>query len=80
MFFEKVLNSRTIFVGGIGTLSASILEEFFAKFGTVREITTKQGFAFITFETPNQAAKACENNHYSIRRRVVSFTAKNHKK
>ena len=71
MFFDKVLNSRTIFVGGTGTLSAAILQEFFATFGTVRDITTKQGFAFVTFESPNQAVEACKNQHYSIRGHVV---------
>ena len=71
MFFEKVLNSRTIFIGGTGTLSAAILEEHFAKFGTIRDITTKQGFAFVIFESPDQAAEACKTQHHSIGRQVV---------
>ena len=65
------MRSKTIFVGGIGKLSNEVLAKYFEKFGNVRGVAPKQGFAFITFDSDQAATEACNQRFLIIGRRKV---------
>ena len=65
------MTSKTIFVGGIGTLSHQLLENHFSRFGTVKRTAIKTGYAFITFDSFEQAADACDFPFQIIGRKKV---------
>ena len=66
--------SKTVFVGGIGGLSPDVLGRYFSKFGNVRGVAPKQGFAFVTFDSIPAANKASDENFHIIGSRQVSST------
>ena len=65
------MRSNTVFVGGIGKLSSQILGRCFSRFGLVTDIATKQGFAFITFDSAQPATEACNERFFTIGQRKV---------
>ena len=68
--------SKTIFVGGISTLSYEDLRDHFSRFGHIERVAMKTGFAFITFESYIQAAKACDERFQKIWRQQVKIRYK----
>ena len=73
---------RVIYVGNVGKLDTSTLENLFIPFGPIQQVSKSANnkFAFVQYEEPNDAADAIDNMHnYVVDGNVLSVSLKRDK-